>query len=60
MAVMASNPCFRLILVDFKANLLSQLGHFLFYCLFKGGYFSTLDLEMGVRVRLREVKNTEF
>ena len=57
---MASNPCLRLILVDFKANLLSQLGHFLFYCLFKGGYFSTLDLEMGVRVRLRKVKNTEF
>ena len=34
---------------------LSQLGHFLFYCPFKGGYFSSVDLEMGVHVRLQEV-----
>ena len=37
--------------VNFKASKLSQLGHFLFYCPFKGGYFSTVDLEMGVFVR---------
>ena len=40
--------------MDLKAVKLSQLGHILFYCPFKGGYFSTVDLEMGVRVRLRE------
>ena len=33
----------------------SRLGHFPFYCPFKGGYFSTVDLEMHVRVRLLEV-----
>ena len=27
----------------------------LFHCLFKGCYFSSVDLEMGVRVHLREV-----
>ena len=38
----------------------------LVYCLFKGGYFSSVDFEMGVHVRLlemvtfREVKNVEF
>ena len=42
-------------LVDLKASKLSQLGHFLFYCPFKGGYFSSVDLEVGVRVCLREV-----
>ena len=31
-----------------------QLGHFLFYCP-KGGYFCSVDLEMGVCVCLREV-----
>ena len=41
--------------MDFKARKLSQLGHFLFYCPFKGGYLSNVDLEMGVRVLLREV-----
>ena len=28
------------LLADFKASKLSQLGQFLFYCPFKGGYFS--------------------
>ena len=53
--------------MDFKASKLSQLsGHFLFYCPFKGDYFSTVDLEMSVLVHLREVsaygevKNVEF
>ena len=32
-----------------------QLGHFLFHCPFKGGYFSSVDLEIGVCARLREV-----
>ena len=27
----------------------------LLYCLFKGGHFSSVDLEMGVRVHLREL-----
>ena len=43
------------LLVDLKARKLSQLGYFLFYCLFMGGYFSSVNLEMGVRVHLREV-----
>ena len=43
------------LLVDVKASKLSQLGYFLFYCPFKGGYFSSLDLEMGVRVCLQGV-----
>ena len=34
---------------------LSQLGHFLFYCPLNGGYFSTVDIEMVVRVLLVEV-----
>ena len=42
-------------LVDFKARKLPQHGHFSFYCPLMGGYFSSVDLEMGVRVRLREV-----
>ena len=46
--------CLKL-LVDFKASKLSQLGHFLFYFPFKGGYFRTVDLEMGVHVRLQEM-----
>ena len=41
--------------MDLKASKLSQLGHFLFHCPFKGGYFSSVNLEMVVRVRLREV-----
>ena len=41
------------LLVDFKARKLSQLGYFLFQCPFKGGYFSSVVLEMGVSVRLR-------
>ena len=48
------------LLVDLKASKLTQLGHFLFYCPFKGGYFSSVDLEMVVRVRLREVKKVEL
>ena len=40
---------------ELKASKLSQLGHFLFHCPFKGGYFSPLDLEMSVRVRIQEV-----
>ena len=54
-------------LVDFKASRLSQIGHFVFYCPFKGGYFSSVDLEMDVRdrlrelgVHLREVRNIKF
>ena len=46
-----------------SSSKLSQLGHFLFHCPFKRGYFSSVDLEMGVRVRLREVSaygNVEF
>ena len=38
-----------------KASKLSQLGHFRFHCLFEEGYFSSMDLEIGVRVCLREV-----
>ena len=38
----------------------SELGHFLFYSPFKGAYCSSMDLEMGVCVRLREVKNVDF
>ena len=40
---------------EFKVSRLSQVGYFLFYCPFVGGYFSTVDLEIGVGVRLREV-----
>ena len=43
----------RKFLVDIKASKISQLGPF------KGGYFSSADLEMGVRVRLREVSAYE-
>ena len=32
-----------------------QLGHFLVYCPFMGIYFSSVDIEMGVHVSLREV-----
>ena len=46
--------------MEFNASKLSQLGHFPVYCPFMGGYFSSLDLEIGVRVRLREDKNAEF
>ena len=41
--------------MDLKANKLSQLGYFLFYCPFMRGYCSSVDFEMGVRVHLREV-----
>ena len=48
-----------------KTSKLSRVGLFLFYCPFNGGYFSAVDLEMGVRILLREVsvkggKNVEF
>ena len=33
----------------------TQLGYFLFYCPLVGGYFSSVDLEMGVRIHLQEV-----
>ena len=46
---------FEKFLVYLKASQRSQLGHFLFYCPFKGGHFSSVDLEMGVHLRLREV-----
>ena len=36
-------------------NSFSQLGHFLFYFPFKGGNFTSVDLEIGVCVCLREV-----
>ena len=42
-------------LVDFKASKLSQLGDFVFCCPLKGSYFSSVDLGMAVRIRLREV-----
>ena len=42
-------------LVDLKARKLSQLGHFPVHCPFKGGYFSSMNLKMGVGVRFREV-----
>ena len=40
--------------VNFKASKLSQLDHLLVYCSFKGGYFSSVDFEMGVRLRLQD------
>ena len=43
-------------MVEFKVTKLSQLGRFLFYCSpFKERYFSSVDLEMGVHVRVREM-----
>ena len=41
-----------MLLVDFKASNLSHFGHFLFYCPFKGRYFSSVDLKMGVHIRM--------
>ena len=43
--------------MDFEASKPSQFGHFLLYCCLKGiiGYFSTVDLKMGVHVRLLQV-----
>ena len=38
-----------------KARKLLQVGYFLFYCPFMGGCFNSMDLEMGVRVRLGDL-----
>ena len=48
------------VLGGLKGSKLSQLGHFISYRPFNGDYFSSADLEMGVRARLREVENAEF
>ena len=45
--------------MDLRASHLSQLSHFLFHCPFKGGYYSSVDLEMGVHIRLQEVSTHE-
>ena len=42
-------------LADFKASKLSQLDHYPVYCPFEGGYFCSVDLEIGVCICLWEV-----
>ena len=42
-------------LLDFEASKFSQGDQFLVCCPFKGGYFSPVDLEMGVCVCLQMV-----
>ena len=43
-------------MVEFKVSKLSQLDSFIIYCSpFKEHHFSSVDLEMGVCVRVREM-----
>ena len=44
--------------MDVKTSKLSQLGHFLYYCPFKGGHSSFVNREIGVY--LREVTYVEL